>query len=75
MNVCNNEYNVDAYTDVCSAQFVDLRNFEIALCILEIAKMLAIFEIACAISRLRIALAQSRDRALALTAGALEASS
>ncbi len=52
-----------------------LRNFEIALRFLEIAKMRAIFEIACAILRLRRSHAQSQDRALVLTAGALEATS
>ncbi len=41
------------YMYICSAQVVDLRYFEIALRILEIAKMPASFEITCTISRLR----------------------
>ncbi len=43
--------------------------------VLRILEMRANFEIACAISRLRRALVQSRDRALALVASELEATS
>ena len=51
---------------ICSAQFRNMRNLEIAQRILGILKLRTNLEIACAISRLRTASAQSRDCATAL---------
>jgi len=69
-NVNNRCILIDAYSFkvwwwICSAQYGNLRNLEIALRILRIPKLRANLEIAhwvYAISRLRGTIAQSRDR-------------